>query len=142
MTKNLIAIPIGLSPIMLLVFLEETSANEAYPPEADSLGAPLFSYLLFLFPLTLYLLSKVQSGPLQKPKHLFWNSRRHAFSAASLILSIFPLGLFWVGLLLVGISSKSYATAIGSSLILVSILLVRTFAIQPEKSAESGRNGD
>jgi hypothetical protein len=138
MTKTLIAIPIYLSPVILIGILLETSANDAYPSEADSLGIPLFGYLFIYFPIALYLLSKVHRGRLRRPRAFFWNTERHGLSAGSMILSIFPLGLFWFGFLVVGVSSKSPGTVLGSTLLLVATLLVRTFAIQSEPTAEQG----
>ncbi|MCP5550829.1 MAG: hypothetical protein H7A53_08065 [Akkermansiaceae bacterium] len=136
MTKTMIAIPICFSPVILCGILLETTMNDAYPPEADSLGIPLFSYLLFLFPIALYLLSKIEGGRLRRPKTLLWNAERHGFSAVSMILSIFPLGLFWFGYLLIGISSGSIGAIFGSTLLLAATFLVRTFAIQPFPLAE------
>ena len=138
MTKTIISIPIYLSPIILFGILLETSANNAYLPEADSLGIPLFGYLFIYFPIALYLLSKVPRGTLRRPRDYFWNTERHGFSAGSMILSIFPIGLFWFGFLIVGVSSKSPGSIFGSTLLLVTTLLVRTFAIQSEPTAEQG----
>jgi hypothetical protein len=140
MTKAMIATPIYISPIILLGMLLETSAKDAYPSEADSLGIPLFAYLVFFFPVALYLLSNVERGRLRKPERLLWNSRRHVFSAVSLILSIYPLGLFWLNFLLVGISSHAVATVFGSTVLLAVTFLVRTFAIQPKSPVEQAES--
>ena len=63
MTKTIISIPIYLSPIILFGILLETSANNAYPPEADSLEIPLFGYLFIYFPMTLKMLFRHSSIP-------------------------------------------------------------------------------
>ncbi len=130
LTKTTLAIPIFLSPVILFAMLLETSMNGAYPSEADSLGIPLFGYLIFFFPVSLYLLSKVRRGPLHRPKMLLWNPERHVFSAVSLILTIYPLGLFWLGFLSVGIASHSFGSILGSTLLLACVIFARTFAIQ------------
>ena len=136
MTKTVLAIPIYFSPIILIGILLETFANDAYPPEADSLGGPFFSYIFFCLPLALHFLSKVQEGRLRRPEVFFWNSRNHVFSAVSLLFSIFPLSLFWFGFLTVSISSKSVGSIFASTLLLAVTLLVRTFSIQPKIPAE------
>lgn len=74
MTKTIISIPIYLSPIILFGILLETSANNAYLPEADSLGIPLFGYLFIYFPIALYLF---ESSPRHAsvPQRLFLEHR-------------------------------------------------------------------
>ncbi|MBL9160082.1 MAG: hypothetical protein JNJ70_21550 [Verrucomicrobiales bacterium] len=135
MSKALLTIPIGLSPLLVLAMLWETSVNDAYSAEADSLGIPLFSYLFVNWPVSLYLLSKLRDGGLPVIRYYFWNPAKGLFSAGTLLLMIWPLGVFWLGFLLIGIESQSLFTASASFLLLVVIFLVRTHVIQSQEES-------
>ena len=136
MSKKLLTIPVYFSPILLFYVLNETFMNKAYPPEADSIMIPFFGYLFFFYPIAIYLVSKIETDELSKPVIKFWNTKRNIFSFFSLILSIFPLGLFWYGFADVAVRSNSF----GSLFICISMLFVtaavRTYAIQDKKEVK------
>jgi hypothetical protein len=124
------------SPVLLLCVLVETSLNEAYPSDGDSLGIPLFSYLIFCYPVAISLASEIRAAKLTRPKVMFWNPKRNLLSFFSLALSIFPLGLLWLQLLFVAVGSKSYASVLICSAMLFATGAVRTYAIQSEPGIE------
>ena len=132
MTKQTLAIPIYLSPLILFAALNETMVNNAYPSEGDSIGIPLFSYIFIFFPMTVILLSKIEAVNLTKPKYYFWNPERHWASAISLIITIYPLGMLWAAFLMIGYSTRSYGTILGCTLMLITLILTRTYAMQPK----------
>ena len=132
MTKQTLAIPIYLSPLILFAALNETMVNNAYPSDGDSIGIPLFSYIFIHFPITVILFSEISAEKLEKPKYYFWNSKRHWASAITLVITICPLGLLWVAFLMIGISTRSYGTVLGCTLMIITLILTRTYAIQPK----------
>lgn len=137
MTKNLLALPIGLSPLLLLLVLFETSANQAYAEDADSIGIPLFHYLLFVWPISLALLTKVPNGSLRQVRLRWWNGKRIGFSVLTLVVTVFPIGLFWVGLLLVSLSSGSFGSVAVSLIMLAAILLVRAYSLSESETGHA-----
>ena len=136
MSKKLLTIPVYFSPIFLFYVLNETLMNNAYSPDSDSIGTPFFGYLFFFYPIAIYLVSNIETDELSKPVIKFWNTKLNIFSFFSLILSIFPLGLFWYGFTEVAVRSNSF----GSLLICISMLFVtaavRTYAIQDKKEVK------
>ena len=132
MKRRNITLPVYLSPLWVFYVLYETSLNDAYPPEADSIAIPFFDYILLCYPIALYFALKIKSYELARPRIRLWNSRRRLMSFLSLALSIYPLGVFWLVFLFVSVQSHSY----GSIFICLAMLLVtgavRTYAIQDE----------
>lgn len=129
-TKKFISIPIYLSPLILGGVLFETQRNGAFPPDADSASIPLFFYLLFIFPIACWILGKVPNGELGKLKSFLWDSSRPWFSGISLILTIYPLALFWIGFTYVSFTSGSYISGILCGMVFCALILSRSYAIQ------------
>jgi len=136
MKRLFLSFPVWVSPVLLGIVLFETMSNEAYPSDGDSIGIPLFSYLIFFYPIALYLLSKVKARTLSQPKLKLWNSNRNIFSFFSLVLSIYPLGFLWVAFFLVAFSTKSYASIAICGYMILATLGVRTYAIQEQHPSE------
>ena len=130
MPRYFITLPIYLSPFLLFFVLMETSANNAYPPDGDSIGIPFFGYLIMYYPLTVYFASKIQVTNLSKPDIFLWNSKKAILSFFSLLLSIFPLGALWLVFALIAYRSNSYTSFFVSTYMIISIFAVRTYAIQ------------
>ena len=133
---RLITLPVFLSPVLLAFVLYETSANNAYPPQADSLGIPLFGYIIFCCPLAFYFASKIKARKLSKPKIKLWNDRRDFLSLLSLALSIYPLGCLWFTFASVSVRSQSYLSFGICVIMLICTAAVRTYAIQDNEKVE------
>ena len=136
MTIRIITLPVFCSPVLLLCVLYETFENNAYPPQADSLGIPLFGYLIFYCPLAFYFASKIKAKKLSKPTIKLWNDRRDFLSLLSLVLSIYPLGYFWFGLAAVSLGSQSFISFGICIVMLFCTAAVRTYAIQDNEKKE------
>jgi prepilin-type processing-associated H-X9-DG protein len=135
-SRKLLTIPIYFSPIWLSYVLNETFMNKAYPPEADCIIIPFFEYLFFFYPIAIYLASKVETGELSKPVIKFWNTQRNTLSLFSLILSIFPLGLFWYTFATIAVRSNSFGSLFICILMMFVTVAVRTYAIQDKKEVK------
>ena len=135
MPSRFVTVPVYISPVLLGYVLVETGLHNAYPPEEDSIGIPLLTYILLYFPIAMYFAAKIEAGTLSKPTIKLWNRRRPMLSFFSLLFSVFPLGLFWFAFAVTSLTSRSYASLATCLVMLIITGAVRTYAIQDYEDA-------
>jgi len=127
--ERVLLISVVLSPIGVLAYFLYRLATNAYPSEADSIGIPVFSYWIFVFPLFLTITLMGRNGLHSETPHFFWNPRRNIISFAWTVLSIYPIGLFLVFILLDSIDGFVIGGIAYSMLLFVALIVYRSGAI-------------
>lgn len=130
MKSRYLTVPLYTSPLLLVYVLGETFMNDAYPVDGDIIMIPFMGYMLLCYPLTLYLELKLPRGNLTRPSYKLWNPHRHVFSFFSLMFTIYPLAASWAGFLEVAIRSLSYGSMLVCTMMVIVLVLTRTYAIQ------------
>lgn len=113
-----------LAPAVDVVHFMARGARGDYPPDADSIGIPIFTHLFFIYPFEILALRGLKS--LREGVSLFYFSRRHrGFALLSTLATVWPFGLLCVGMMEDGIHAGYYATTIFYCLRLYAFLLLR-----------------
>ncbi len=113
-----------LAPAVNVIHFMARGARGDYPWYADSIGIPIFSHLLFIYPFELWALRGLKSY--REGVSLFYFSRKNwGFALLSTIATVWPFGLLCVGMMEDGIHARYYATTIFYTLRLYAFLLLR-----------------
>jgi hypothetical protein len=125
-----------MSPVFVLIHFFVRMAHGDYPSDADSIGIPVFSYWILVFPFSVLFLVQGLRRYTPNVSLLAWNSRRVGRSTGWTLLSIFPLGMNTVGMILDGIYGHLYWISAFFSLHLVVIATLRASVVMYEPDAQ------
>lgn len=115
---------IVLAPLVSGMHFFARAMRGDYPPQADSIGIPIFLHLLLFFPFELRSLRGLKSY--QGGLFLFSFSRRRPWSAlASTVGTIYPIGMWCLAMIVDGVQSGFYGTALFFILRAYAFLLLR-----------------
>jgi len=131
-TKILVAMLVATflaAPVVVSAHFFIRMARRDYPPDADSIGIPVFGYWLFVFPVgLLFLIRGLKTYTAGTP--LFnWNRRRPWRCAVWTALSLCPLGVATGSMILDGIQGRLYWVSLFFLLQLYCILLLRACVV-------------
>ena len=127
---------ISLAPIVVFVHFFVRSLLGDYPPEADSVGIPIFGYWLFVFPfsvlLWIYGLRRWVPGI-----SLFAWKWRPVGRTLWTAVSVYPVGLASVAMILDGIEGRLYWVSAFFTLHVYCILVLRASIVAHEPDRPS-----
>jgi hypothetical protein len=127
--ERLLLLAVLLSPVFVTAHFLFRLASNAYPPEADSIGIPIFAYLIFPYPLFVLLAFKGRNGLASHDLHVFWNPKRFGNSLLWTLLCIYPIGLFMTFILLDAIDAISIPSCAYSLILWIALGVYRSGAI-------------
>ncbi len=132
---------VAASPLLVTVHFFYRASSNAYPPEADSIGIPIFTYWIFVWPMFLTIAIRGREGLDCVPRHIFWNPQRNWTSLLWTILPLYP-GLYVLFLFLDAASGWVIPSMLYSLFLGVALFVYRAGGIsrpRPQKATtESG----
>ena len=127
---------VWLSPIAVAAHFLYRMATNAYPPDADSIGIPIFFFWIIPFPLIAIMATVGRKGLHGGKLYYLWNPQRIISSIIWTLLSIYPIGLFLLFLFLDALESKFIPSIAYFFFLWLSLLIYRVGIINsPLKAA-------
>lgn len=113
------------SPVGVFLHYISQASRDVYPPEADSIGIPIFGYAFFVFPFLVAIWLYSLKGKDHRLRVTIWTSGKQLRAIVSLLVCI-PPGLSWFSILYESHVTFAIPSLLYSAVMLYVILLLRS----------------
>ncbi len=113
------------APAGVILHFVNQVRNDAYSPDSDTIAIPILMYCLIVYPFQLMLWYKGRGSDATYRIQL-WERTSHGDSFVSLFLCIFPIGLFWLSILIEAFVNMALPYAVYSALMIYTTFINRS----------------